>query len=222
LWSLYVALEPLIRRRWPRWIISWSRLLAGDFRDPLVGRDILIGAAIGAVVMLVLILLHVFPKSLGRAPTLLLNPGSSYLGNLFFLRVAMHSTAGLFQAFISVFLLLLFVVILRRERLAVLALWLLLTVVLSLTAEATWTTISFAALATGLVVFTLVRFGLLAVIMVVFFSHLIVFYPVTTELTAWYALDFTIALVIAIALAAYGFYISLGGQKLLPGTLLEE
>jgi hypothetical protein len=55
-----------------------------------------------------------------------------------------------------------------------------------------------------------------------FFSHLAIFYPITTELTAWYATDFTIALAIALVLAAYGFYISLGGQKLLSGKLLDE
>ena len=222
LWLLYVALEPLVRRRWPGWIISWSRLLAGDFRDPLVGRDILFGAAIGASMMLILIVSHMSPKFVGQPPVLFLNPGTDELGNLFFLRFARQVTAGLFQAFISVFLLLLFVVILRRERFAVFMLWLLTTVLLSLVAEGTWVMIPFTALWAFLVVFTLIRFGLLALVSVVFFSHILVFYPLTTELTAWYALDFTIALVIAIALAAYGFYISLGGQKLLPGTLLEE
>jgi hypothetical protein len=52
---------------------------------------------------------------------------------------------------------------------------------------------------------------LLALSAAVFFAHLSVFYPITTELTAWYAIHFTIALAIALALAAYGFYISLGG-----------
>jgi serine/threonine-protein kinase len=42
LWVLYVALEPFVRKKWPGWIISWSRLLGGDYRDPLVGRDVLI------------------------------------------------------------------------------------------------------------------------------------------------------------------------------------
>jgi hypothetical protein len=44
-WVLYVALEPFVRRRYPELIVSWSRLLAGDFRDPMVGRDVLVGAA---------------------------------------------------------------------------------------------------------------------------------------------------------------------------------
>ena len=44
----------------------------------------------------------------------------------------------------------------------------------------------------------------------------------TTELTAWYATEVIIGLGIALVLAAYGFYTSLGGQKLLSGKLLEE
>ena len=44
MWLIYIALEPFLRRRWPHRIISWNRLLRGNLRDPLVGRDILIGA----------------------------------------------------------------------------------------------------------------------------------------------------------------------------------
>ena len=40
LYVLYVALEPYVRRRWPDALVSWTRVLAGRFRDPLVGRDI--------------------------------------------------------------------------------------------------------------------------------------------------------------------------------------
>ena len=222
LWLLYVALEPFIRRRWPSWIISWSRLIGGDFRDPLVGRDILLGATFGALFILVLELSHLSPGFLGQASELVLNPGSVRLGNLFFLRFAGQATSGLFVSFISIFLLLLFVVILRRERFAVLAVWLLFTLLLSLVSEVRWMMIPFTALLAAIVVFTLIRFGLLAVISTLFFSYLAIFYPITTELTAWYATDFTIALAIALVLAAYGFYTSLGGQKILTGKLLEE
>ena len=47
-WVLYIALEPYVRRRWPATLVSWSRLLAGGFRDPLVGRDVLAGCLVGA------------------------------------------------------------------------------------------------------------------------------------------------------------------------------
>jgi serine/threonine-protein kinase len=50
----YLALEPAVRRRWPWRITAWNRLLDGRLRDPMVGRDLLIGLASGAVVLLVL------------------------------------------------------------------------------------------------------------------------------------------------------------------------
>ena len=46
---LYLALEPYVRRRDPHTLISWSRLLSGQWRDPLVGRDLLIGAVYGVL-----------------------------------------------------------------------------------------------------------------------------------------------------------------------------
>ena len=63
-WLLYVSLEPYLRRRWPEGIISWSRLLTGHLRDPLVGRDLLLGTSFG-------ILLGVLVR------------GSSWLSDLF-------------------------------------------------------------------------------------------------------------------------------------------
>ena len=44
----YLAIEPQVRRRWPGVLVGWSRLLAGHIRDPLIGREVLIGLALGA------------------------------------------------------------------------------------------------------------------------------------------------------------------------------
>src|SRR6185436_8864477 len=49
---LYLAIEPFVRRRWPQSLISWSRFLDGDIRDPLVSGHILLGAAFGVAVAL--------------------------------------------------------------------------------------------------------------------------------------------------------------------------
>jgi serine/threonine-protein kinase len=38
-WTLYLALEPYIRRAWPSALISWNRVLEGRFRDVHVARD---------------------------------------------------------------------------------------------------------------------------------------------------------------------------------------
>ncbi len=54
MWTLYLALEPYVRGKWPQTIVSWSRVLSGKWRDPLVGRDILYGTLLGLAWVLVL------------------------------------------------------------------------------------------------------------------------------------------------------------------------
>ena len=77
LWVLYIALEPYVRRRWPATLVSWSRLLAGGFRDPiLVGRDVLAGClsgvsstAVGRLVWFVTVWLGYPPPQPESGPT---------------------------------------------------------------------------------------------------------------------------------------------------------
>src|SRR5262249_28082777 len=52
IWTLYLGLEPYARRRWQRIMSSWSSILTGRWRDPVVGRDALIGFALGASILL--------------------------------------------------------------------------------------------------------------------------------------------------------------------------
>jgi serine/threonine-protein kinase len=222
LWLLYVALEPFVRRRWPGWIISWSRLLAGDYRDPLVGRDILIGSVIGMAMTLMLLIGYVGPQWLGKPSPLAMNPGGFEIGHIFFARFATQLTAAFFLGFIAVFLLLLLVAILRREWLALVVLWAFLAFLNSLITGVSLSMIPLTGLAALLFVFGLKRYGVLTVCSTLFFYHLFVFYPMTTDFTAWYAMDFNIALGVSLALAAYGFYISLAGQSLFGGRLLDD
>src|SRR2546423_1370550 len=69
LWLVYVALEPFVRRRWPGRIISWNRLLAGGFGDPLVGRDVLLGALFGFCAVALDYLQTLAPQWLGMPAT---------------------------------------------------------------------------------------------------------------------------------------------------------
>jgi len=65
-WCIYLALEPYARRLHPRSLVSWTRLLRGRFRDPLVGRDVLGGVAVSTVVILFWGQLYVItPHALG-------------------------------------------------------------------------------------------------------------------------------------------------------------
>lgn len=51
-WSLYVAIEPHVRRNWPDSLISWTRFEAGRFRDPLIASHILVGLTFRSFVVL--------------------------------------------------------------------------------------------------------------------------------------------------------------------------
>ena len=51
LWVFYMALEPSARRFWPQMLTSWVRLFNGRSRDPLVGRDLLVGVVAGSLML---------------------------------------------------------------------------------------------------------------------------------------------------------------------------
>ena len=51
---LYLVLEPHARSRYPQSLVSWTRFLRGRWRDPIVGRDVLVGTVAGVVSALAL------------------------------------------------------------------------------------------------------------------------------------------------------------------------
>lgn len=222
-WLMYIALEPFVRRQWPERIVAWSRLLAGGFRDPLVGRDLLLGAVFGSFIPLCFMLTSVGMRWIGKAPQLILNPANGDGGSSkFVISLASQITGPLTVGFIFLFLLLLFVLLLRYERLALLALWIFSLLLVALLTRADIRMLPFAGLAAAIAVFVLARFGLLAIIATLFFFYFWVLFPFTTEVTAWYATNFLIAGALCLGLASYGFYTSLGGQPLVGGKLLQD
>ncbi len=224
-WVVYLAFEPFVRRRWPGRIVSWSRVLAGGFRDPLVGRDILIGAVFGlGTILSNFYLASIVPQWFGYpAPipwfdfpaTQLLGIRSAALG------ITQQIFGALFQSFILLFFLLLLYIIVRRERVAAVAVWVIGSVAISLTHE-TVAGVPFACVGAFLVVWVLYRYGLLALISTIYFLHLTIFFPITSDFTAWYAADFVLALIVSLALAGYGFYTSLAGQPLFRASLPDD
>jgi len=214
LWLLYVAFEPFVRKKWPGWIISWSRLLAGDYRDPLIGRDLLIGAVVGASLIAIAEVGRIAPNWIGQATPVTITPATHILDtHLFFGRFALQLSAGLFFAFICVFLLLLFVAVLRSEMLSLITLGILITTMGMLITDSTLIMLPFSVVSSFLIVFALRRYGLLALFAAFFVAHLFVFFPITTDLTAWYASDFTIAFLICVVLGVFAAYTSVGGAK---------
>ncbi|HEX8456573.1 MAG TPA: serine/threonine-protein kinase [Pyrinomonadaceae bacterium] len=226
---LYLALEPFLRRRWPEWIISWSRLLAGDFRDPLIGRDVLVGAACGLGSIVTHYALVLLPPLFGAQATsistnsnLLIELGLLGLSGFIPLLINQISASVLFP-FIIVSMLLFFAMLLRRKRLGIAATWVLIYAAMIFNfSEPTPLGFLITTIMPTLVLAALVRFGLLALISAFFFQHLLPFYPVTTDLSAWYATSFLLQLFLLSALLVYSFYTSLAGQPLFRARFLED
>jgi hypothetical protein len=79
--TFYLALEPWGRRYWPETLVTWSRVVAGRWNDPLVGRDVLI-ALLGAVLLsCVHRVLYLWITSTGGAPAgIAFNPNPDGIG----------------------------------------------------------------------------------------------------------------------------------------------
>jgi serine/threonine-protein kinase len=224
LWLIYVALEPFVRRRWPGRIISWNRLLAGDWRDPLVGRDLLLGALFGFGDILLSYAQRFVPQWLGMAtPTPTLIHPATLSGTQYVIPIlAAQTINALIFPSALMFLLLLFSIILRRDRLALVLLFIAVALLSALSGEHFALDLFFALTGAALIFFVLLRFGLLACVFMQFFALMFYFYPMTTDFSLWYAGVPALALAVGLALILFGFKSSLAGQPLFRGSLVED
>ena len=219
LWFAYLALEPEVRARWPHSIVTWNRVLAGKWLDTQVGSHILIGAAVGAgswvLFKLVAIQFLKFDEPSNWDVSLHYLLGArQWIG-------AHADTAnsalgtGLF-VFLTIFGMRL---LLRNQLLAALAAAAIFTFAQSEVAGPHWWILAllYASVFTGLI-FVLLRCGLVATVSAVFFIDAVNGMALGTDWSAWYIPASLATLLLLIAIAAFAFWRSLGGQELLePG-----
>ena len=212
-WLLYLALEPWVRRRWPHTIISWSRLLSGQFRDPLVGRDILFGVMLGVVWLLVFQLRYIPMMRMGAVPGIgqieFLAGGREALGAWLF-RIA-GSIIGTLQFF---FLLLGLKVLLRKDWLAAVAFVAIFALPRAFLGPYVAVELPAQILVYTIAVLIVFRFGLIPLACAIFTVELLGNLPISTDLSAWYMPTCVLAVLSIVALAGWGFYHSLGGEPL--------
>jgi len=227
LWAFYMAAEPFIRRRWPDRLTSWTRLLSGRWRDPLVGRDLLIGVAAGMGLNLAYYVLHwvlrlPFGEPIPRliAENLYALHGAHYtLGHL----VNQVPVQVTFTLFILLLILMVRAVV-GRLWLAIAITWLFIMLpIVSKFAEPLGEllpSLVVDGLYSGAMLFVVTRFGLLGAIMTSFAMFLALM-PGAADLTAWYAQPMLTSCVVIAAIAIFGFYTSLAGRPLFRDELLD-
>jgi hypothetical protein len=137
------------------------------------------------------------------------------------LLVAMQVLNSLLFSATIMFLLLLLTIVTRRERVAVVLLGLIMVPFFFGSGNLA-VDICVGAVVSFVTLFVLLRFGMLALVFTEFFLLFFAFYPVTSEVTAWYAGASAFAAALGTALILYGFKSSLAGQPLFRNSLLGD
>ncbi|MDQ6760102.1 MAG: serine/threonine protein kinase, partial [Acidobacteriota bacterium] len=206
-WVLYVGLEPYVRRRWPHTMISWSRMMDGRFKDALVGNRLLAGITAGVAVPLLLKLMLVLQMRSGAHPspyvvlsTLMGGPQvlSYLLGSL---------PVSLSTALSQFFLFFLLRALLRKEWLAGVMFVVIDTAFTTLYGPSyTAWAIPFRLAEYTLMVLVMMRFGLASLVMMVAVAAVLLNFPITADLSAWYSNSGLFALALIGGLSTYAFH----------------
>ena len=72
------------------------------------------------------------------------------------------------------------------------------------------------------ITFILIRFGVMALMAAIFVWQVLLFFPLTTDLTTWYASSSLFAIASVLALTAYAGYTALAGRPLFQAGFLES
>lgn len=211
-WLLYFAFEPYVRRRWPWRMISWNRVLAGRVADPMVGRDLLIGALLGVGLTLLLQLAVVAPVLLGHVrPAPLITWPTGFTNVPFHL--VMELPPAIRDSLLWFFLLFLLVLLVGRVWLAsALVFTLVMTYYMIQEPELHfyWMALMGASLLASFVVAT--RFGLLAMTIGLYFCYFLYQLPLTLDPSSWYWWPSLAYMAWAIGLAAFGYWAARNGR----------
>jgi hypothetical protein len=231
----YVGVEPAVRRRWPGRLTGWVRLFAGRVRDPLVGRDILVGLACGVLFLVTYTGCGAVAATVGAPagfePSVAPNwftPGAYFGATAPAAARVLGATAWFFGlAFFDLCLALVLFLITRREAVAWTAFFVLTA---ALSALKNW---SGAWVGDGLMAFTLTvqhgltvallaRFGLLAAAVAWGTEAALLMTPLSADPGAWYFGTGAAVGAGMIAVAGYCCYTAVGGWPALRTGLIGD
>jgi Protein kinase domain len=222
---LYVALEPFVRRREPETLISWTRLLAGKLRDPLVGRDLLIGAVYGVLLFVVEASDNFLLPLFGKLPPI---PGGVSTESLLGLRhalaqVLLYVLGQTIDSLGIFFMLFILQRILRSAWIAAIVVAVAGTL-LSLggnSGEYPWISAVFLVVLYLSFLLVLKRFGLFALVVGLVVQQVLLIFPATIHLSRWYAAPSLAGMTAIAALTIYGFRTALAGQPVFSMKAFE-
>jgi hypothetical protein len=222
---LYIALEPYVRRRWPERLVGWSRLLAGNVRDPLVGRDMLVGIAAGLAHAALASASSWLPGRVGVA--LAATPNARHIEALLGLRHTMATIVSLISnGIITGLLLVVFlvglVIVLRRRSVAIAALYLLQLAIFGVASNGNPYVFAASVLIAALWTAVTVRVGLLGIATAQTIFNITFFLTLAIDAPSWMLPSTLAPILFILVLTAFAFRTALGGQPMFSDKLLDE
>ena len=222
----YLAIEPYIRRLWPSVLVSWARLVAGRWRDPIVGRDVLVGVAWGITAQLLVLGREALSRWMGLVSEPFQLPGY-VLSGFTSPRLILADTANSFAVamlYVTVIFTLLVALrfMLRRNLLAAVALIVLIPVITT-TFDPKMYGLNLGAslFLTAINVVIMLRFGYVALIVAWAVSAMADTFPWSTDLGSWFAPQLMLAWALMLSLLAFGFMTAVGGKSLFRDPLSD-
>ncbi len=217
LWLTYIALEPYMRQLYPESLNTWTRLLAGQTRDPRLGRDLLLGALAGTLIQVIDLMGRTLPAELGAtvpAPDFDWWIPNTHIRGYLIGNLLDNLVYSIRMAFFYKLLLYLVLRSLIRWQLPAACVYVLVSTALwvgtTATLELSWSWL-FGALIELLLLWLLLRVGVVAVIVATYVWYCLCF-PLTTDLAAWHSQSTLFALGPVVLLAGFGYYNSLAGK----------
>ncbi len=194
-------------------------MLDGRFRDPLVGRDVLIGGALGTAAAALISLGAASYHWLGQAPPVsgFFDFWDSWRGfpgavaELFgrHLRVSLQNALG------GVLLFVLLYIVLRSKWLAAAGLFVLAAAFFGLgIGESVGPQLVFALLVAMLLTLAVTRFGVLTAVIYWYAFFLLIQMPLTTDLSSWYFGVSLLAFGLPLSIGVWAFRTAVAGQPL--------
>jgi predicted Ser/Thr protein kinase len=229
--TVYLALEPWVRRLWPHALITWARVLTGRWRDAVVGRDVLIGAAVACMNAAIQRLAQLAAVQFGATPAHPVINGDTfgfYLGNLASDRLMiadrMMSFVRSLDVLIFFFVVFIARVVLKRQWRATIAYLLFWHVILSTRhfMAGDWLAVIYWTIELSVLLALTVRFGLLATVAFGTCSILINRGVLSLDFGEWYGRSSAVTMAIVTGIAIVAFRVSLGRRNLWDSAALER
>jgi serine/threonine-protein kinase len=207
-WTVYLALEPYVRRHWPQTLVASTTLLSGRIRDPIVGRDVLFGVLLGVVTAALAASAEIAVGAPNfTSPEFLMGTRSTAA---VILKVTLYALRA---ALLMFFLLFLLRLLLRNQWVAATVFIAIFTALSALDGSSNaLLNAVVSAVYTTLFVVAVLRWGMVVLFVGLFTANLLLNNPATTSFSAWYIGATVLLFAVPLAMAVWAFYTAIGSR----------